>query len=84
MSSLITSPLLKTYALEEFWQLPDTSDGTKLELIARVLYLSPSTDYKHDNAVKRLNRRLSVHLETTNDKGSLYVPRAAIWTEKNI
>jgi hypothetical protein len=37
VSTINTSPLIKTYALEEFWQLPDPPDRSKLELIAGVL-----------------------------------------------
>jgi Uma2 family endonuclease len=83
LSSVITSPLLKTYTLEEFWQLPEPKDRAKLELIAGVLYMSPPPDYKHDNSVKKLNRKLSFYLEMKKDRGSLYVPRAAIWTSRN-
>lgn len=75
-----TSPLIKTYTLEEFWALPDPPDRSKLELIAGVIYMSPPPEYTHDNVVKRLIRILSAQLYITNDKGSLYVPRAAIWT----
>ncbi|MET0624878.1 MAG: Uma2 family endonuclease [Pyrinomonadaceae bacterium] len=77
---IITSPLVKTYTLEEFWQLPDPPDRSKLELIAGVLYLSPPPEYTHDYVVKRLNQVITTHLIETNDRGSLYVPRAAIWT----
>ena len=77
---LITSPLVKTYTLEEFWQLPDPPDRSKLELIAGVLYMSPPPEYTHDNVVARLNRILTGHLIETNDRGSLFLPRAAIWT----
>jgi len=83
MASLITSPLVKTYTLEQFWQLPDPPDGSKLELIAGVLYMTPPPDYKHDNIVKRLNRLLTRHLIERNDRGSLYLPCAAIWTGPN-
>jgi Uma2 family endonuclease len=41
MTRINTSPLVKTYTLEEFWQLPDPPDRSKLELIAGVLYMSP-------------------------------------------
>ena len=75
-----TSPLVKTYTLEEFWQLPDPPDRSKLELIAGVLYMSPPPEYTHDDVVRRLNRVLTLHLADTSDKGKLYVPRAAIWT----
>jgi len=77
-----TSQPVKTYTLEEFWQLPDPPDRSKLELIAGVLYMSPPPEYTHDHVVKRLNRILSRHLDKTGDKGSLYLPRAAIWTSK--
>lgn len=75
-----TSPLVKTYTLEEFWQLPDPPDRSKLELIAGVLYMSPPPGYTHDDVATRLIRLLIVHLLSTGDKGKLYVPRAAIWT----
>lgn len=75
-----SSPLVKTYTLEEFWQLPDPPDRSKLELIAGVLYMSPPPEETHDHAVKRLVRLLTAHLIETNDKGDLLVPRAAIWT----
>jgi len=75
-----TSPLVKTYTLEEFWQLPDPPDRSKLELIAGVLYMTPPPEYTHDDVVKKLNRLLTGHLIEIRDEGSLYVPRAAIWT----
>ncbi len=77
-----TSPLVKTYTLEEFWQLPEPPDRSKLELIAGVLFMTPPPEYTHDYVVKRLNRILSRHLDETGDKGSLYLPRAAIWTSR--
>ncbi len=80
MASLSTSPLVKTYTLEQFWQLPDPPDRSKLELIAGVLYMTPPPDYKHDDIVDRLVRLLTRHLLEQNDRGNLYVPRAAIWT----
>ena len=75
-----TSPLVKTYTLDEFWQLPDPPGRLKLELIAGVLYLSPLPEYRHDNIVSRLNRMLILERERLLDNGSVYVPRAAIWT----
>lgn len=80
MAWVSTSPLVKTYTLDEFWRLTDPPDRSKLELIAGVLYMSPPPGQTHDGVVKRLNRLLTLHLATTNDRGSLYVPRAAIWT----
>ncbi len=83
MAGLSTSPLVKIYTLEEFWQLAHPQDKFKLELIAGVLYMTPPPDYVHDNIVKRLLRFLTTHLVERNDKGSIYVPRAAIWTGSN-
>ena len=80
MTRINTSPLVKTYSLEEFWQLPDPPDRSKLELIAGVVYMTPPPGYTHDDAVSRLNRLLTMHLGATGDKGKLHVPRAAIWT----
>ena len=83
MNWVNTSPLVKTYTLEEFWELPEPPDHSKLELIAGVLYMTPPPGYQHDNAVSKLNRLLSEYLLKTDDKGTLYVPRAAIWTSPN-
>jgi Uma2 family endonuclease len=83
VASLSTSPLVTTYTLEQFWQLPDPPDRSKLELIAGVLYMTPPPDYKHDNLIGRLIRLLDRHLLELDDKGTLYVPRAAIWTGPN-
>lgn len=83
VSTINTSPLVKTYTLEEFWQLPDPPDRSKLELIAGVLYMTPPPEYTHDNIVERLVRSLTAHLIATSNKGKLYVPRAAIWTSRN-
>src|SRR5437867_12530504 len=40
---ITTSPLVKTYTLQEFWDLPDPSDHSKLELNKGVLYIGSST-----------------------------------------
>jgi Uma2 family endonuclease len=73
-----TSPLVKTYTLEEFWELPEPEDHSKLELIAGVLYMTPPPGQLHHNAVSRLNRLLNEYLIKTANKGFLYVPRAGI------
>lgn len=78
MAWVSTSPLVKKYTLEEFWELPEPSDHSKLELIAGVLYMTPPPTGLHSNAVSRLNRLLNEHLIRTDDKGTLYVPRAGI------
>lgn len=80
MAWVNTSPLVKTYTLEEFWALPDPPDRSKLELIAGILYMSPPPEYTHDNIVKRLNRLLILELARLGNNGGIYTPRAAIWT----
>jgi Uma2 family endonuclease len=82
MAWVSTSPLVKTYTLEEFWQLDDPPDRSKLELIAGVLYMTPPPEQTHDSVVARLNRLLGAHLSQTNNSGTLYVPRAALWTSR--
>jgi Uma2 family endonuclease len=79
MAWVNTSPLVKTYSLEEFWALPDPPDFLKAELIAGVLYLTPLPGYTHDYCVGRLIRLLVTELFRIGDPGSIYVPRAAIW-----
>jgi Uma2 family endonuclease len=45
---ITTSPLVKTYTLQEFWNLPEPADRVKLELIKGVLYMSPPPGEIHD------------------------------------
>ena len=73
-----TSPLVKTYTLEEFWELPEPPGHDKFELIAGVLYMTIPPGYLHNNIVSRLNRLILEHLTNIADKGTLYVPRAGI------
>ena len=80
MAWVNTSPLVKTYSLEEFWALPDPPDHSKLELIAGVLYMSPPPEYTHDNVVGRLTLLLAGEILRLGIKGRLLTPRAAIWT----
>jgi Uma2 family endonuclease len=80
MAWVNTSPLVKTYTLDEFWALPDPPDRSKLELIAGVLYTSPPPEHTHDNIVTRLIRVLTLELVRLSDAGKLFAPRAAIWT----
>lgn len=78
-----TSPLVKTYTLEEFWELPEPPDHTKYELISGVLYMAPPPEYRHDRLAGRLIHFLSVHLAALGCPGTLYSARAAIWTSPN-
>lgn len=78
MACVSTSPLVKTYTLEEFWEIPEPSDHSKLELIAGVLYMSPPPTPLHNNAVSRLLRLLPDYLTDSGNQGALFVPRAGI------
>lgn len=80
MQMLSTSPLVKTYTLEEFWELPEPTDGTKLELIAGVLYMSPPPKFPHHFAVANLLNLLTRYQIKARDRGMVFVPRAALWT----
>jgi Uma2 family endonuclease len=73
-----TSPLVKTYTLEEFWELPEPLDHSKLELIAGVLYMTPPPGYLHSNAASRLMRLLIEYQTKTGNKGSIHYPRTGI------
>ena len=76
---LSTSPLIKTYTLEEFWALPETRDGSKLELIAGVLYMSPPPNTLHNLAWASINQLFILHLAKIGDWGVIFAPRAALW-----
>ncbi len=77
MARVSTSPLVKTYTLEEFWELPEPPDHSKLELIAGVLYMTPPPGSLHNNAVSRLNLILADYLIKCGG-GRLFLPRAGI------
>jgi Uma2 family endonuclease len=76
---ITTSPLVKTYTLQEFWDLPDPADHSKLELIKGVLYMTPPPDFPHNEAAANLLERLGAEIKRCGYTGKVYVPRAAIW-----
>ena len=76
-----TSPLVKTYTLQEFWDLPEPGDHSKLELIKGVLYATPPPDYRHHETAAALNMHLQRALDRCGYSGMIYVPRAAIWVD---
>ncbi len=78
MAWVNTSPLVKTYTLEEFWELPEPPDHSKIELIAGVLYMTPPPEKPHGKVVSRINSLLAVHLKETGNKGTIYLPRTGI------
>jgi Uma2 family endonuclease len=78
---ITTSPLVKTYTLQEFWDLPEPADRTKLELIKGVLYMSPPPGEIHDDVSGALNRELQRAIDRCGYKGTILAPRAAIWID---
>lgn len=70
--------LLKTYTFEEFCELPEPPDHSKVELIAGVLYLTHRPDLSHGNVVSRLVGLMTEHCLRTHNKGLFYFPRAGI------
>jgi len=78
---ITTSPLVKTYTLQEFWDLPEPSDHSKLELIKGVLYMSPPPDETHDDAVSAVHKHLQRQIDQCGYDGTIYTPRAALWID---
>ena len=78
-----TSPLVKTYTLQEFWELPEPNDHSKLELIKGVLYMSPPPGEIHDEAFNNLNKELVRAIDRAGYRGSIFAPRAAIWIDED-
>src|SRR5207253_1967540 len=80
---ITTSPLVKTYTLQEFWDLPEPSDHSKLELIKGVLYMTPPPDYPHNQASADLNVQLQRAIDHCGYRGQIFLPRTAIWVDDN-
>jgi Uma2 family endonuclease len=78
---ITTSPLVKTYTLQEFWDLPEPADRSKLELIKGVLYMTPPPGGPHNESFGTLNRELQRALDRHGYRGTIYAPRAAIWVD---
>ncbi len=78
---ITTSPLVKTYTLQEFWDLPEPSDRSKLELIKGVLYMTPPPGDLHNEAFADLNVQLQRAIDRHEYSGKIYAPRAAIWVD---
>jgi Uma2 family endonuclease len=76
---ITTSPLVKTYTLQEFWDLPEPEDHSKLELIKGVLYMTTPPDFPHNDASALLNAHLLREIDRCGYSGKVYVPRAALW-----
>jgi Uma2 family endonuclease len=77
-----TSPLVRQYTLEEFFELDPPPDGGHYELIGGVLYMVPPPALPHSLVVSRLNRFLSRYVDAQRGACELFVPRAAVWNDR--
>ncbi len=82
MGIITTSPFVKTYTLEEFWELPPPPQGGHHELIAGVLYMVPPPSPPHTVASSRPAARIMAFLLRHPGLGDLFFPRAALWVER--
>jgi Uma2 family endonuclease len=73
-----SSPLVKTYNLDEFFALPEPNDFSKKELINGVLYMSPMPDWRHSNIIEKLDSLIRNYIWSKNIGGRIYRPRAGI------
>src|SRR5438093_12761928 len=78
-----TSPLVKTYTLQEFWELPEPPDGSKLELIKGVLYMTPPPDYPNNQSAADLHDQLGEALKKCGYRGQIFFPCTAIWIDED-
>lgn len=77
-----SSPLVKTYTLDEFFALPEPKDYSKMELINGVLYMSPMPDWRHSIIIEKLHSLLRDYIKSESIRGKLYTPRAGIQRTK--
>jgi Uma2 family endonuclease len=75
-----TSPLVRRYRLDEFFELAPPPGGGYYELIAGVLYMVPPPSGAHHVVASRLNLRFAVYAAAHPERCTLFVPRAPIWT----
>ena len=74
-----TSPLVRRYTLEEFFDLPAPQGGGHYELIAGVLYVVPPPGGPHHLSTSALIRIFSRYCDAHPHRCTLFVPRAPIW-----
>jgi Uma2 family endonuclease len=75
------SPLLRRYNLEEFWALSDPDGRAHYDLIGGYLFMVPPPDDPHDDLDARLTASLAAFLNANGMPGSIYHPRASIYTD---
>ncbi len=76
------SPLLHQYTLEEFWELPELTDGSHFDLIGGLLFMVPPPSAPHDDLDARLVKLLMRFLFDNNIDGDVHHPQAAIYLDE--
>jgi Uma2 family endonuclease len=74
------SPLVRTYSLEELWELEPPPEGGRWELIGGVLFMSPQPKLPHEVVVSNLIRLLSRHQDLPTSSCRLFAGTTPIWT----
>lgn len=75
------SPLLRSYTLEEFWELPEPEDRAHYDLIGGILFLVPPPEPPHGDVDAGMNFSLVQFLVTHNIQGNVYHPRESVWLD---
>jgi Uma2 family endonuclease len=75
------SPLLRSYTLEEFWELPEPEGRAHYDLIGGYLFMVPPPNYPHGDIDARLNRSLVIFLAAHGTPEVVHHPREAIWID---
>ncbi len=73
-----TSPLVRHYTLEEFFELEPPPDGGHYELIGGVLYMVPAPDKPHNRAASNLITVLVTYQQSHPGTCRVLVPRAGV------
>ena len=79
-----TSPLVKTYTLEEFWERPERDDHCHYNLIGGHLFLVPSPEPHHGDVASQISKLLTIFLIAKNSNGVLYFPPEPIYQRENL
>lgn len=77
------SPLVRTYSLEELWELEPPPDGGRWELIGGVLFMSPQPKLPHEVVVSNLIALLSRWRDASGTPCRLFAGTTPIWTRPN-
>ncbi len=73
-----TSPLVRHYTLEEFFELEPPADGGHYELIGGVLYMVPPPDWPHGSAASNLATILVQYQLAHPGTCRVVIPRAGV------